>query len=428
MQVSVEAGEGLERRMRIDLPCEEIQTEVEKRLQQLAHHAKAPGFRPGKVPLKILRQRYADQLQHEVFHDLVQRTLGRALEQAALRPAAMPRIEPDLDLAAGRAAYTAVFEVMPEFELAPLSGQKVKRPVSVLTDADLDDMIQRLREQRRTWEPVDRPAQTGDLLTLDALGTLEGQPFPRGTGKGIQVELGKTSLLPGLEDHLTGVAAGETRSIDLNLPDDHPDQTLAGKSLHFEIQIQAVAEPRIPELDAEFVKEFGIEDGDIERFRADVRRNMERELNERLAARTKERVMDLIYELNPIELPKSLVENEMRSMAEQMREALAPGRSGVSLAPELFEAGARRRVALGLILGKIIRDHDLKPDPARVRTTVERLASSYERPQEVIDYYYSDAKRLESLQILVLEEQVVDLILDQVQVEEEPLSFSELAA
>lgn len=428
MQVSVEAGEGLERRMRIELPCEEIQTEVEKRLQQLARHAKEPGFRPGKVPLKILRQRYADQLQHEVFHDLVQRTLGQALKQAELHPAAMPRIEPDLDLAAGRAAYTAVFEVMPEFELVPLADQVIKRPVSELTDADLDDMIQRLREQHRTWEAVDRPAQRGDLLTLDAVATLEGQPFPRGTGKGIQVELGKTALLPGIEDHLTGVAAGESRSIDLEIPEDYPDQTLAGKPLHFEVQIQAVAEPRIPELDAEFVKEFGIEDGDIERFRADVRRNMERELQERLAARTKERVMDLLYELNPIELPKSLVESEMRAMAEQMREALAPGRSGVSLAPGLFEAGARRRVALGMILGKIIRDHNLKPDPARVRAAVERLAATYERPQEVIDYFYADARRLESFQIAVLEDQVVDLILSQVQVEEEPLSFAELAA
>ncbi len=428
MQVSVEAGEGLERRMRIDLPCEEFEAEIEKRLKQLALHAKAPGFRPGKVPLRILRQRYGEQLQQEVFNDLVQRSLAQAFEQVALRPAAMPRIEPDLDLTAGRAGYTAVFEVMPEFELAPLAGRVLKRPVSVLTEADVDDMIQRLREQHRTWEPVLRPAAAGDLLTLDTVGTIDGQPFTPGTGRNIRIELGKTSLLPGLAVHLLGVTAGEDRSIDLNLPDDYPNQALAGKAVHLEVHVHTIAEPHIPELDAEFVKGFGIEDGDLEHFRAEVRRNMERELQERLAAQTKERVMDLLYESNPIELPKSLVESEMRAMAEQMREAMGQGSQRVSLPPELFEASARRRVALGLILGKIIRDHELKPDPVRVRATIERLAASYERPQDVIDYYYADASRLQGIQILVLEEQVVDLILPQLQIEEEPLSFAELTA
>ena len=424
MQVSVEAGEGLERRMRIDLPFEEVSAEVEKRLQQLARRAKLPGFRPGKVPMKVLRQRYNEQLHQEVFGDMVQQSLYKAFDQQALQPAGMPRIEPDLDIAAGRMGYTAIFEVMPEFELAAIADKTVKRPVSELTDTDLDGMIQRLREQRKTWETVERPAQLGDQLTIGFVGTVDGEPFEGGTTTGFKLELGSGRLIPGFEDGLVGAAVGETRVLDLTFPDPYQAEHLAGKPVRFEVTLEAVAAPRLPEVDAEFVKNFGVEDGDVERFKADVRRNMERELKERLTARTKERVMDMLYEANPIELPKALLQSEMRSMVEQMRQALGGGE--MRLPPEMFESGARRRVALGLILGKIIRDNAIEADPARVRETVERMAASYERPQDVIDYYYGDDERLSSVRALVLEEQVVDLILEQVQVEDESLTFAQL--
>lgn len=427
MQVSVEAGEGLERRMRIELPPEEVKSEVERRLQELARHASAPGFRPGKVPIKILRQRYGEQLQREVFSDLIQQSLSRAFEQTALRPASRPQIETDLDLAAGRACYTATFEVLPEFELAPLSDKVIKRPVCSVTDEDVEDMVWQLREASKTWEPVERPSQRGDRLTLDSVATLEDRPFPAGSGEGLTIWLGKTKLIPGLEEHLVGVKAGERHSIDLNLPADYSDPSLAGKPVHFEIEIKEVAEPRIPELDADFVKGFGFEDGDIEAFRADVRRNMEREMEERLRARLSEQVMDLLYESNPIELPRSMVEKEMRSMAEEMRQALGKeGARRLSVTPELFESTARRRVALLLIIGKIISEHQIKPDPARVRAMLERLAASYEDPQAVINYYYADARRLQPFESLALEEQVVEFVLSQVQIEDEHLSFTEL--
>lgn len=424
MQVSVEAGEGLERRMRVNLPFEEVSTEVEKRLQQLARRAKLPGFRPGKVPMKVLRQRYNEQLHQEVFGDMVQKSLFEAFGQESLQPVGMPHIEPDLDIAAGRMGFTAIFEVMPEIELASVSDKVVKRPVSELTDADLDSMIQRLREQRKTWEAVERPAQTGDQLSIGFVGTVDGEPFEGGTTNGFKLELGSGRLIPGFEDGLIGATVGETRVLDLTFPDPYQAEHLAGKPVRFEVTVDSIAEPHLPEIDTEFVKNFGVEDGDVERFKADVRRNMERELKERLTARTKERVMDMLHEANPIELPKSLIQSEMRAMAEQMRQALGGGQ--MQLPPGMFESGAKRRVALGLILGQIIRDNEIKADPARVRETVERMASSYEHPQQVVDYYYADAERLSSVQGLVLEEQVVDLMLEQAQVEDEPLTFAQL--
>jgi len=424
MQVSVEAGEGLERRMRVDLPFDEVGAEVEKRLQQLARRAKLPGFRPGKVPMKVLRQRYHAELHQEVFGDMVQKTLYKAFEQESLMPAGMPHIEPDLDIDAGRMAYTAVFEVMPEITLASVSDKVVKRPVSELTDTDLDDMIQRLREQRKTWAAVERPAQAGDQLSIGFVGTIEGEAFEGGTTTGFKLELGSGRLIPGFEDGLIGAAVGETRTLDLTFPEGYQAEHLAGKPVRFEVTVESIAEPRLPEVDAEFVKNFGVEDGDVERFKADVRRNMERELKERLTARTKERVMDMLYEANPVDLPKALIQSEMRTMADQMRQALGGGQ--MQLPPEMFESGAKRRVALGLILGQIIRDNEIKADPERVRETVERMAASYEQPQEVLDYYYGDEERLSSVRALVMEEQVVDLMLEQVQVEDEPLTFAQL--
>ncbi|QGU32949.1 trigger factor [Thermochromatium tepidum] len=424
MRVSVEAGEGLERRMRVDLPFDEVGAEVEKRLQQLARHAKLPGFRPGKVPLKVLRQRYNAELHQEVFGDMVQKTLYKAFEQESLIPAGLPQIEPDLDIAAGRMAYTAIFEVMPEIRLASVQDRVIKRPVCELTDADLDDMIQRLRAQRKTWEPVDRPAQQGDQLSVSFVVKVDGEPFEGSAVTDFKLELGSGGLIPGFEEGLIGATPGETRTLDLTFPEDHQTKPLAGKPARFEVTIDSIAKPRLPELDAEFVKGFGIEDGDLERFRADVRRNMERELKERLIARTKERVMDMLYEANPIELPRVLVESEQRTLAKQMRQALGGGQ--MSLPPERLESDAKRRVALGLILGQIIRDNDIKVDPERVRETVEHIASSYEHPQEVIDYYYADEGRLGPIRALVIEDQVVDLILKQARVEDEPLTFAQL--
>ena len=424
MHVSVESGEGLERRMRINLPFERIQGEVDKRLQQMARGARLPGFRPGKVPLKLLRQRYGEALQQEVFGELVQSSFGEAVAQESLRPAGRPKIEPDIDQAQRRFGYTAVFEVLPDLQLAPLAGRTLRRPVSQVTDGDLEVMIERLREQRKTWEPVDGPAEPGHRMTVSYQGTLNGEPFEGGSGSGSQLELGSGRMIPGFEDGLIGAAAGETRGLDLQFPDTYPRQDLAGKPVHFEVQVESVSRPVLPEVDADFVRQFDIEDGDLDRFRADVRANMERELAQRTKARTKERVMDLLISANAIETPRALVQAEIRSLKEEMRQRLDGGR--MELPDSLFEESARRRVALGLIIAEIVKLNGIKADPTRIRSAVEDLASIYERPQEVIDYYFGDRQRLAPVESLVLEEQVIEWVLSQVTVEDEPLSFSQL--
>jgi len=424
MQVSVESGEGLERRMHIDLPVDRIQGEVDKRLQQMARSARLPGFRPGKVPLKLLRQRYGDAVQQEVFGELVKSSFSEAVAQEALRPAGMPKIEPEIDQAEQRFGYTAVFEVLPDLQLASLTGQVVKRPVAQVTDGDLEAMVERLRAQRKTWEPVDGPAESGHRLTLSYTGTMEGEPFEGGSGSGTQVELGSGRMIPGFEDGLVGAVAGESRSLDLQFPDGYQREELAGKPVHFEVQVDTVTRPVLPELDAAFARDFGITDGDLERFRSEVRANMERELAQRIKAKTKERVMDLLVSANSIEVPKSLVQQEIRSLKEQMRQNLGGG--NMELPDSLFEDSARRRVALGLIIAEIVKQNDIKADRARIRAAVEEIASTYEDPQEVIQYYYGDRQRLAPVESLVLEEQVMDWVLNQAAVEEEPLSFAQL--
>jgi len=424
MQVSVETGEGLERRMRIDLPFERIQGEVDKRLQQLARSARLPGFRPGKVPINLLRQRYGEQVQQEVFGELVQTSFSEAVAKEALRPAGMPRIEPDIDHAEKRYGYTAVFEVLPQFELAPLSGKVLKRPVAQVTDADLEAMLERLRTQRKSWQPAQRPAQSGDRLTVAYTGTIDGEAFEGGSSASSQLELGSGRMIPGFEDGLIGARAGETRSLDISFPEGYHAAPLAGKPVRFEVTVNAVDEPVLPEVDADFARSFGVEDGDVERFRSDVRANMERELKQRIKARTKEAVMDVLVAENAVDIPAVLVSEEVRSLKEQMRQNLGGGR--MELPDNLFEDSARRRVALGLIIAEIVKKNGIVANAASVREAVEEMASTYEQPQEVVDYYYADRKRLAPVESLVLEERVVDWVLGQVAVEDEATTFQQL--
>jgi trigger factor len=424
MQVSVETGEGLERRMRVDLPLDRVQVEVDKRLQQLARGARIPGFRPGKVPMKVLRQRYGGQIEREVFGDMVQSSYSDAVSGQGLHPAGVPRIEPDLDLAAGRFAFTATFEVLPQFELAPLTDAVIKRPVAQIEDTDLEQVIERLREQRKTWVPVERPAQGGDRLTVSYTATLDGAPFEGGSASGTTLELGSGRMIPGFEDALLGAGAGEQRALDLTFPADYQRGDLAGRPVHFEVTVEAVSEPLLPAVDAEFARAFGVADGDLERLRADVRASMERELKQRVNDRMKEAVMDLLVRSNPLDIPGVLLANEIRTLQEHMRDNL--GNPKLELPDALFAEQARRRVTLGLIVAEIVQRNGIKADPAQVRAAVEDLAATYEHPQAVVDHYYADRQRLAPVESLVLEEQVVDWVLGQVSVKDEPLSFAQL--
>jgi trigger factor len=424
MQVSVETGEGLERRMKIDLPFEEVEAEVEKRLQKLGRSARLPGFRPGKVPLQVLRKRYGAAVHQEVFGELVESSFSEALMQESLRPAGMPRIEPEIDPVEQRFGFTAIFEVMPQLEVAPLAGRVVKSPVAEIKDEDLENMIQHLRRQRATWAAAERPAEQGDRLTISFTGTVDGEPFEGGSASDVQIELGSARMIQGFEEGLIGASAGDHVSLDLVFPDPYQAEHLAGKAVHFDVTVDAVEESVLPEVDAAFVEAFGIDDGDIARFREDVRKNMEREMRQRLDSRRKESVMNLLLSAHDVELPEVLVQTEIRAMSEQMRETL--GSKDLSLPEGLFDEAARRRVSLGLIIGEIVKRQGLKADPQRVRAAVEDSASTYDYPEAVIEYFYADPKRLVSIESLVLEEQVVAWVLEQVEVEEEVLTFAQL--
>jgi trigger factor len=418
----VQSGEGLERRMTVGLAQEAIDSEVEKRLRDFARSARLPGFRPGKVPVKVLRQRYGQRLRQEVVGEMVQSSFSQAVAQENLRPAGAPHIEPEIDETGGRYGYTATFEVLPSFELGSLEGKVIKQPVAEVTDADLDALIGRLREQRKTWSPVERAAQSGDKVTISYEGSVDGESFPGGSGKDVEIELGTGRMIPGFESGLVGAAAGEERTLELMFPGDYRAEQLAGKAATFAVTVHEVAEPVLPELDAEFAKSFGVEDGDLERFRNDVRTNMERELKQRIEGRMKQQTMDLLLQANPIELPQVLVTQEIGALREQTSQGIK-GSSSFQLPDSLFEEQARRRVALGLIIAEVVKANGIQVDPKRVREAVEDMASTYEDPQEVIDFYYKNKQHLASFESLALEGQVVDWVRERVTVEDEPTSF-----
>ncbi len=425
MQV-VESGQGLEeRRITVGLEADQVDAEVEKRLREFARSARVPGFRSGKVPLRVLRQRYGGQMRREVFGELVQTSLSEAVTKEALRPVGVPQIEPDMDVSARHYAYTARFEVLPQFELGPLDGKTLKRSVVEVTDADLEAMLARLRKQQRTWSAVERPAQSGDRLELSYTGTLDGEPFKGGAVEDIRLELGLGDMIPGFEEGLVGIQAGDERRLDLTFPDQYPSEHLKGKPVVFTVLVSEVAEPVLPELNADLAKGLGFPDGDLDGFRLELRRNMERELKKLVQARVKEQVMDLLLEVNRIDLPDALVLEEIGALKQRIRRNLGGG--SFELPDDLFRDRARRSVALGLIIGEVVKANSIEVDPKRVWEVVEDLASTYEDPQQAIDFFYADQERLAPVESLTLENQVVDWVLDQVTVEDEPTTFEKLS-
>ncbi len=428
MQVSVESGEGLERRLLVDLPAERVQGEVDKKLAELAKTIRLDGFRPGKVPPRVVRQRFGEQVRQEVYGDLIQATFYEAASESKLVPVGDPSIELRDAAEEGGLGYTATFQVMPEVELASLEGKEVSKPVAEVSDADVDEMIDKLRKQRTTWEDVDRAAQDGDTLYIDFKGFVDGEAFEGGSAENVPLVLGSGSMIEGFESGLLGAKAGEERTLELSFPEDYRADHLAGKAATFEVKVQRVAEPRLPEVDEAFVKEFGVDEGTEEALRAEVRKNMEAELEQRLGSMLKDNVMTLLRESNPLEVPDAMVQQEAERMKQQaVQEMQARGQqTAMDLPASIFEDQARVRVHLGLLVGQIIDDHKLEAGEDELRQTIEKLAQSYEDPQEVVDYYMNNPQQRSSIENLVLENKVVDWVLDQVKVNEDRRTFSEV--
>ena len=425
MQVSVESNEGLERRMTVELPAEKVTEKVEKRLKELARSVRLDGVRPGKVPLSVVRKRFGGQVKQEVFGDLVQSSYFEALAHEKLQPAGEPEIKPMDPQPEQGLGYVAVFEVMPEVELQDLSQVSIRRPLAEVSDDDLQQMIEKLRTQRTTWNEVERAAADGDQVTVDFKGFIDGEAFDGGSADAVPLVLGSGAMIDGFESGLIGAKAAEKRTLSLAFPDDYQVEKLAGKQATFEVELIKVAAPVLPEIDDDFAKAFGVSEGGVDALHKEIRANMERELADKIRSQLKQQAMDALLEANSIQVPKALVRQEAEALREQTKSNMEQSgqTSKVELPLELFEEQAQRRVGLGLIIGEVIRSNNIEIDRERVRQRVEQLSESYEKPQEVIDYYYSDKKYLAPVENVVLEDQVVDWVLEQVQVEDAGSSF-----
>jgi trigger factor len=429
MQVSLESVQGLEKRMTVEVPAEQVEQAVEQRIQRIARSVRLDGFRPGKAPLRVVRQRFGDQARREAYGELIETSFQQAATQEKLRVVAQPRIELK-DVEGGALGYVATFEVMPELTLSDLSGAVIRRPTASVQESDVDVMIESLRRQRTTWVEVERAAQEGDTVQISFKGTVDGEAFPGGSADHVPLTLGSGSMIPGFESGLVGMSKGEVRTLDLSFPADYRVANLAGKPASFEVTVHRVNEPRLPDLDEAFVRSFGVADGTADSLRADVRANMERELEQRLEAALKERVMNLLMERNPVDVPAALVADEAKRLRDQARGDLtrAGHSSALELPLSLFEEQARRRVWLGLLVGEVIRSQGLKVDGERVRRKIERLAESYEQPDDVVSWYYANHDALRPVENLVLEDQVADWVVSRLQVEDEPTTFAAITA
>lgn len=428
MQVSVETIDGLERRMTVELPVERIDGEVQNRLQRASRNVRIKGFRPGKVPLKVVAQQYGKQIRDEVVGDLIQASYFEAVGQQSLRPAGIPSIQPVVNEPGKDLQYTATFEVMPEVVLADLAGVKLEKRVAEIDDADLDKMMETLRKQRAAWEKVERAAVEGDRLNIDFKGTIDGEEFAGNSGEAVPLTLGSKRMIDGFEAGLVGAKAGDELTLNLQFPEEYPHKAVAGKPVQFTVKVNSVDESRLPELDEEFAKSFGIGDGSLDALRQEVRQNMEREMRQALTEGNKQAVMSKLLELNPITVPQALVREEAEALKQQMQQQLyrPQDKSGIELDVEMFRDQAQRRIALGLILSELIRSKELKADAEKVRAKIEEMASTYDEPQQVIDWYYGDKNRLSQVESLVLEDAVVDWIYSQVEVTEKSGSFDEV--
>jgi trigger factor len=428
MQVSIEKTSGLERRMKVQVPAERVEREVEERLRTLGKRVKLNGFRPGKIPFDVVKKRFGEQVRSEVVTDLLQSSCNDAFAQEKLSPAGGPRIDSVNDAPGKDLEFTAIFEVYPEFKLQGLDGVKLERPVAEVQESDIDSMVENLRTQRADWETVERPAAKGDRVQVDFDGSIDGQPFAGGKGDKALVELGAGRMLEDFEQGLMGIAAGEEREFDVRFPEDYQAKEVAGKTARFKVKAHRVEGRKLPELDDDFCRSFGITEGGIAKLRAEVSDNMRREMADTIQRKLKDQVLEALLAANSLDLPATMVDEEIGRLKQDAltRMGIRDEKKASELPRDLFEEQARRRVSLGLIIGEIINSQQLRVDEKQVEERMERMASDYSNPGEALRSLRSNANAMRQLESVVLEDQAVQWVVAKAAVTDKPTSFKEL--
>ncbi|MDY6942020.1 MAG: trigger factor [Pseudomonadota bacterium] len=427
MQSTVEATTGLERRISVQVPSDEVEKRIEDRLRSMGPQVRIKGFRPGKVPAKVVRQRFGQQVRDEVVGELVQSSFADAISEQKIQPAGAPRIEthsfePGQDL-----AYTALVEVLPEITLNDFDGEQIERPKVAITDADVDSMLERLRHQHADWEEVERAAQSGDRVVINFVGTIDGEEFEGGRAEDFSVEIGRGQLLESFESGLVGVQPGEATSIELTFPENYQAEDLAGKAAVFEVQVKTVSASRLPEVDDAFAQTLGVSDGGVDKLREQLKESIEREAEQNIKNRVKEAVLDRLCEKNPIELPNVLVDSEIGQLQKEMAGQLGmSGDTPPDLPRELFEERARKRVALGLLVAELVKENEFTVDPKRVNETIDTIVGGHEHAEMLAQAYRNSPEAMRSVQSMVMEEQVVDWLLDRAEVMDVDMTFEQL--
>jgi len=428
MQANLEVLEGLVRRLDISVPMDQLENEVQSRLKRLARNVKMDGFRPGKAPLSAVARQHGPGVRQEVLGETLQSRFGEAVQSHQLKIAGYPRFEPKAGQTDTKEmTFSASFEVYPEVKIDDLSTSKISRPAVELGDAEVAKTLEVLQKQRRTFESTDRAAVEGDLVRFDYQGTVDGVGFEGGKGEDFAAVIGEGRLLKDFEQNLTGVKAGDSKGFDLTFPAEYGAKELAGKAAHFEVQVKDVQGPVLPQVDAEFARALGVEDGDVERLKAEVKANLELEVKRRVQAKLKEQAMDLLIQKSTLDLPQSLVAIEAERLM-KMTEAdmQSRGVQTMKLSADMFTGQAERRVRLGLILAEIVQANKLMAQPEQIRALIAEQAQSYEDPEQVVQWYYQSPERLHEIESLALEENVVGWVAGQAQVEDVKTSFEEL--
>jgi len=434
MRVSIETTSGLERRLSVAVPADRVDGAVDQRLREASRNVRLPGFRPGKVPMRVMKQRFGAGVRQEVLGEVISQTFQEAVQSENLRPAGQPKIEPKSFDAGKDIEYTAIFEIFPTVAVKEVAGFDVKKPVADVTEDDVNEIIEVFRKQQGSLETVERAAEEGDTVVIDFVGTRDGEAFEGGSGDDLSLELGSGRMIPGFEDGISGMSAGDKKSLDLTFPDDYQQEDLQGAAVQFDITVKEVKAMELAPLDDKLFASYGVEEGGEETFRAEVKKNMERELRNAVQNHVKQQVMDAIVEAHAdLEIPSSLVGQEINVMRSQMFQQFGgqPNQNMdlQSILPDdMFKEQAERRVKLGLLLSEMIGKFDLQADSAKVRAMIEDIASTYQEPEEVVNYYYSENEQLAQIESRVLEDQIVDKVLEAASVAEETCSYQEALA